>query len=359
MTNTQRNRSQALALLSSLASSRSHLLTLLTAFQQYLIDSSSQVFYNDEYPLPHEPLLAVLQTLAHGAVQWEDLAIFTWCSSHPFLCVGRNQHAPWHAVFGSMCRSLKDLVVSEETIQGILAIYHSDSLALTSSSGILATATSRMLENLASIPAVLSPLYAALHDELSSNASSTVINSVSSHDLSIWRTPENVEWKPHQEDSGYIPEITTSQTRKTRAKKGSNPFGKNDDNWAAELKAEINKDKIAKEEAEKAIEARKKTLEEQAIIRARVDTTAIPYRRVLLTIQALVRGGGKNFEQYLMECVMWVNGMLTNPVVCVMAREVFGECASVIANPSLRAALQNSLHYVFFQQFCTYFQSLS
>ena len=335
MTDSPSIRSQALTLLSSLASTRFQLQTLLTAFQQYLVDASS-----------------------HGAVQWEDLGLFAWCSSHPFLCVGHNHHAPWHAIIGSMYRSLKELTVSDETIQAILTIYHSEILSPTSSSIILATATLRMLENLASIPAVLKPLYIALHDELASDASSTKISSISSRDLSIWRTPENVEWKPHQEESGYVPEITASQTRKTRAKKGSNPFGKNDDNWAQELNAEINKDKIAKEEAEKAIEARKNALEEQAVVRAQIDMIARPYRRVLLTIQALIRGGGEDFEEYLMECVMWINNMLTNPVLCVMARDVFGDCASVISNPSLRAALQNSLHYVFFQQFCKDSQSV-
>ena len=101
-----------------------HISITFTRSSSFVVDvyKRQQQFYNDEYPLPHEPLLAVLQTLVHGAVQWEDLGLFAWCSSHPFLCVGHNHHAPWHAIIGSMYRSLKELTVSDETIQAILTI---------------------------------------------------------------------------------------------------------------------------------------------------------------------------------------------------------------------------------------------
>lgn len=343
-------RESAFALLDRLATSRSRLTVLLAAFQQFLITMSSQHFYNDEYPLPHEPLLSVLQSLAHGAVQWEELGIFTWCASHPFLCIGHNHHAPWHAVYGSLCRTLKELVVSDEMIANIMSILQSEELSVTATSRVLSAATQRMLENLATVPEVLKALFAAIEPQLSSEASSSAVTSVTSKDLSIWQTPANVEWKPRQEDSGYVPEVS-SQTRKTRSKKGSNPFGKNDDRWAEELQAEINKDKIAKEEAEKAIAARTKTLEEQAAIRASIDTIALPYRHVLLTVAALVRGAGEGFLPYLSECLMWVSGMLSNPLVCALARNVFGDCTIVVSSHTLRATLDNSLHTVFFQPF--------
>lgn len=85
--------------------------------------------------------------------------------------------------------------------------------------------------------------------------------------------------------------------------------------------AELNKDKIAKEKAEKAIAARCEALKEQEAVRARVDAVADQYRGVLLAIRALARGARGSFVQYVMECESLVNKLLSNPLVCELARE--------------------------------------
>ena len=309
-----------LTILRKLATTRSTFCLLLQAYQDLLVEASALSFYNDEYPLPHEPLLTLLLVLVHGAVAWSDLGQVAWCASHPFLAIGHHSHTAWQAVLGSMLRTLPELTVTEELIAGIVGYLHNEQFALATAPSILAVATTQMLENVCLLPEVLDPLFTALQPELAEKAADHGVTSVTSKDLSIWQTPAHVEWKPRQEDSGYVPEVTT-QRQKKGTKKGGNPFGKNDDKWAAELRAELNKDKIAKETAEKAIAARVKALEEQAAIRAAVDKIALPYKTVLLTVKAMAKGAQASFEPYLMESLFWVNGMLNNPLVCVLARE--------------------------------------
>lgn len=307
-------------MLAKLAANRTALTLLLRAYQDFLVDASSITFYNDEYPLPHEPLLALLLVFSHGEVAWTDLGCFAWCASHPFIAVGHRPQTAWKTVLSSLMRKLPEIVITEETIASIVEYLHSEMFALATASATLAAATTGMLENLCLLPEVLEPLFAALEPELAEKAADGGVAQVTSRDLSIWQTPAHVEWKPRQEDSGYVPEVSV-QRQKKNIKKGSNPFGKNDDKWAAELHAEINKDKIAKEAAEKAIAARKSALEEQAAIRSAVEKVALPYKTVLLTVKAMVRGAQAGFEPYLVESMMWVNSMLSNPLVCSLARE--------------------------------------
>ena len=309
-----------LATVRKLATTRSTLRLLLQSYQDLLVEASALPFYNDEYPLPHEPLLALLLVLVHGAVAWDDLSQVAWCASHPFLAVGHHSQTAWQTVLGSMLRTLPELTVTDELIAGIIGYLHDEQFALATAPSTLAVTTTQMLENVCLLPEILDPLFAALQPELAEKAADHGVTSVTSKDLSIWQTPAHVEWKPRQEDSGYVPEVTTQRQKKS-GNKGSNPFGKNDDKWAAELQAELNKDKIAKEKAEKAIAARVKALDEQAAIRAAVDKVALPYKTVLLTVRAMAKGAQTDFEPYLMESLSWVNGMLSNPLVCVLARE--------------------------------------
>lgn len=62
-------------------------------------------------------------------------------------------------------------------------------------------------------------------------------------------------------------------------------------------------------------------LQAQAAVRARVEEVAKPYRAALLTIRALVRGARVEFVPYAMECESVVSKLLSNPLVCELARE--------------------------------------
>ena len=62
-------------------------------------------------------------------------------------------------------------------------------------------------------------------------------------------------------------------------------------------------------------------LQAQAAVRARVEEVAKPYRAALLTIRARVRGARVEFVPYAMECESVVSKLLSNPLVCELARE--------------------------------------
>ena len=70
-------------------------------------------------------------------------------------------------------------------------------------------------------------LYAVLQPLLLKRAASTAVNDVSSKDLAIWQTPANVEWKPVQDDVGYVADQSGTKVNRKGVK--------SDDAWAAEL----------------------------------------------------------------------------------------------------------------------------
>ena len=214
---------------------------------------------------------------------------------------------------------LKEIKCDEDMVNSVKTLLEDEELALQTGNSYVARTTELMLVHLMSISSVTEPLYLALRDDIIQMAQNTSVNDVTLKNLSIWQTPENVEWKPRQEDSGYIPEV--SQSRKPKPKKAGNSSRKSDDQWAKELKAELNKDKIAKEEAEKAIAARTETLKQQAEIRAEVDAIAKPYREALLRLRCLITGAKQNLLNYLSEVVQLISGLLSNPLVYSLARE--------------------------------------
>lgn len=337
---------QGALLLKKLVQSRGTFETLLHAFYSWLISVSSIPFYNDEYPIKRETLLLLLRILQHGAIQEQDVCIFAWCASHPFIANEHHHIGVWKSVVSSM----KPVESTEIFTQELKAIVDNDELSVTASNWVTATATQQMLQSLCSDATYCELVYSALIDELTEQAQSAGVNDVTSKDLRIWQTPANVEWKPQQDDVGYVPEVTTSN-KKTRGKKGSNPFGKNDDAWIEEYKAEANKDQIAKEAAEKAIAARSKVLEEQAVIRESVNQIAVPYKRALITLRCMIEGGVHHIQAHLTSCMQLIMSLLTNPLVCDLARIVFVHCTCCIQDTTLATILSNTLYHVLYKEF--------
>lgn len=81
--------------LRSLSRDHERLHGLLESFQCWLMRSSALPFYNDEYPLRREPVVAMLESMACGQVENSDVVLFAWCSSHPFLNIGHNPSVTW------------------------------------------------------------------------------------------------------------------------------------------------------------------------------------------------------------------------------------------------------------------------
>ena len=309
---------QGYTILRQLVQTRISFEKLLDSFYHWLITSSSIPFYNDEYPISHDTLFNLLSIFQHGALTEEDICILAWCSSHPFVV---NEHHP-SLLWKKIASSFQSIQNTESFISSFNQILHTPELAITSKNNVLAHCTQQMIVNLCSCNEYCELIYSTVIDECIENAQSTGVNDISSKDLCIWQTPANVEWKPRQEDMGYVPEVTTS-VKKQRNKKGSNPFGKNDDAWVEEYKAEVNKEQIAKEAAEKAIAARSKALEEQAIIREKVDQISLPYRNALILLDCMIKGSKDQFYHHLPQCLQLIYSLLSNPLVCDLARLYF------------------------------------
>lgn len=80
-------------LLQSFSFNATSLHFLVQSYQQWLVQSASLPFYCDEYPYSRDALISILHTLAHGRVEKDDVAVFAWCASHPFLHGDRNTRA--------------------------------------------------------------------------------------------------------------------------------------------------------------------------------------------------------------------------------------------------------------------------
>lgn len=224
------------------------------------------------------------------------------------------------SIFSLLERQLGGWAALEAFQAALLAILHDESTAVLSATALLADTTRRMLRFLAASPVHVAAFLPPLLSELSELAASPGVQSVTAQDREIWQTPAFVEWKAAEETSGFVP-ATATAARKTRGKKGSNPFGQNDAQWARELEEELHKDKIAKEKAEKAIASRLEVLQRQAEVRAAVQAVAQPYQTVLGTLGALLGAPGNCLEPFVAQCVALLLPLLSNPLVKTQARE--------------------------------------
>ena len=215
---------------------------------------------------------------------------------------------------------------SLQSIECNEAMLEDEELGLQTANRWTAFTTEQTIVHLMQLTSLTEPIYGALIEEIKTMAQSPAVNEISAKDLSIWQTEEFVVWKP-RDDSGFDDEPNlASQKAKEQAKakakaKAVSRAAKNDDQWAAQLKAELNKDKLAKDVADKAIAARNEALQQQAEVRAAVDAVAKGYREALLRLRCLVLGGKWALELHLNEISTVVSGLLGNPLVTRLARE--------------------------------------
>ena len=226
-----------------------------------------------------------------------------------------------------MLSSLHSIECNEALLQEVKQMLEDEELGLQTANRFTAYTTQQTIIHLMQLSSLVEPLYALLIDDIKTMAQSSGVNEITPKDLSIWQTPEYVVWKPRDE-SGYDDEEVSlaSQKAKEQAKakakaKASSRAMKSDDQWAAELKAELNKDKLAKGAAEKAIAARNEALQQQAEVRATVDAVAKVYREALLRLRCLVLGGKWDLLSHLNEMAAIASSLLNNPLVNRLARE--------------------------------------
>lgn len=124
--------------------------------------------------------------------------------------------------------SCGELQLTEGNLDFVRALLESPEVSVTAPNAVLRLTSQIAIQNLASVPAFLPVLYSTLQPLLAERAGSTAVRDVTAQDLSIWQTPDNVEWKPVQDDVGYIADQTS--------KKSSRRNAQSDDAWAAELK---------------------------------------------------------------------------------------------------------------------------
>lgn len=225
-----------------------------------------------------------------------------------------------------MLGSLQSIECNEAMLEDVKAMLEDEELGLQTANRWTAFTTEQTIVHLMQLTSLTEPIYGALIEEIKTMAQSPAVNEISAKDLSIWQTEEFVVWKP-RDDSGFDDEPNlASQKAKEQAKakakaKAVSRAAKNDDQWAAQLKAELNKDKLAKDVADKAIAARNEALQQQAEVRAAVDAVAKGYREALLRLRCLVLGGKWALEPHLNEISTVVSGLLGNPLVTRLARE--------------------------------------
>ena len=234
---------------------------------------------------------------------------------------------------------------------------------------LAAQTTQRALANLVQLAPLTEPLYAALIGEIRALAQAPGAETIAAKDLSVWQTPEFVVWRP-QDDSGFDAEPSlASQKAKAREKerakaKAESRAAQSDAQWAAQLQAELNKDKLARDAAAKAIAARSDALQQQAEVRARVEAVARGYREALLRLHCLVAGGRSALLPHLTEVCALAAGLLSNPLAARLAREwargaaltrrVFLECTQCVADASLAAHLEHCLFTAFYLSICSH-----
>ena len=127
--------------------------------------------------------------------------------------------------------SSQNLELTEGNAPFITELMESPVFSVTTPNATLRLASQIALQNLASVPSFLPVLYAVLQPLLLKRAASTAVNDISSKDLAIWQTPANVEWKPVQDDVGYVADQSGTKVNRKGVK--------SDDAWAAELQVGV------------------------------------------------------------------------------------------------------------------------
>lgn len=127
--------------------------------------------------------------------------------------------------------SSQNLELMEGNAPFITELMESPVFSVTAPNATLRLASQIALQNLASVPSFLPVLYAVLQPLLLKRAASTAVNDISSKDLAIWQTPANVEWKPVQDDVGYVADQSGTKVNRKGVK--------SDDAWAAELQVGV------------------------------------------------------------------------------------------------------------------------
>lgn len=127
--------------------------------------------------------------------------------------------------------SSQNFELTEGNAPFITELMESPVFSVTAPNATLRLASQIALRNLASVPSFLPVLYAVLQPLLLKRAASTAVNDVSSKDLAIWQTPANVEWKPVQDDVGYVADQSGTKVNRKGVK--------SDDAWAAELQVGV------------------------------------------------------------------------------------------------------------------------
>ena len=127
--------------------------------------------------------------------------------------------------------SSQNLELTEGNAPFITELRESPVFSVTAPNATLRLASQIALQNLASVPSFLPVLYAVLQPLLLKRAASTAVNDISSKDLAIWQTPANVEWKPVQDDVGYVADQSGTKVNRKGVK--------SDDAWAAELQVGV------------------------------------------------------------------------------------------------------------------------
>ena len=127
--------------------------------------------------------------------------------------------------------SSQNLELTEGNAPFITELMESPVFSVTAPNATLRLASQIALQNLASVPSFLPVLYAVLQPLLLKRAASTAVTDISSKDLAIWQTPANVEWKPVQDDVGYVADQSGTKVNRKGVK--------SDDAWAAELQVGV------------------------------------------------------------------------------------------------------------------------
>ena len=142
-----------------------------------------------------------------------------------------------------MLGSLQSIECNEAMLEDVKAMLEDEELGLQTANRWTAFTTEQTIVHLMQLTSLTEPIYGALIEEIKTMAQSPAVNEISAKDLSIWQTEEFVVWKP-RDDSGFDDEPNlASQKAKEQAKakaksKAVSRAAKNDDQWAAQLKAE-------------------------------------------------------------------------------------------------------------------------